>query len=95
MGRRISAAIVNSGGNEPELVDVLRIPTRVKSIREEFRETSGHKLEDGTFPIYRTSLGWFVNFEGSWESLYAGAFKPGSINEGDVVWIVVQKEKKL
>lgn len=38
----------------------------------------------------RTPIGWFVNFEGSHESLYLGDTRP-ELSPGDPVSIVIEK----
>jgi hypothetical protein len=75
-----------------KLETVILIPTRVKSIREEFKITTGFRHPTtNEFPAHKTSKGWFAAFEGSWEALYVGETKPEHLNVDDAVFIAIQK----
>lgn len=62
-----------------------KINTKVASVELKKRVT-GHRrtgeVDQMGKPIYEAieeTLGWFVNFEGSWESLYLGPDKPKAV----------------
>lgn len=83
-GTRLAVAIVNSGGkDEVELLDAVRIPTRVKRQVEEFEG----------FDSTRHSVGWFVYMEGSREGLFVGAAEHPLLKAGSVVMVVLQVPK--
>jgi len=77
---------------------VFLVPTKVVDIAEEFKITTGYQTRTphnpGEFehPVYKTSQGWFVLFEGSRERLFVGDSKPADLNIGDKVMIAVMKE---
>jgi hypothetical protein len=76
---------------------VFLVPTKVVDIAEEFKITTGYrtKVDDhpggAVWPVYKTSQGWFVLFEGSRERLFVGDSKPADLDIGDKVMIAVMK----
>lgn len=65
-----------------------RINTRVASVELKKRTVSMRRtgeVDQTGKPIYEPveeTLGWFVNFEGSWESLCLGPDKPEDVAPG-------------
>jgi hypothetical protein len=72
---------------------VIRIQTRVKGIIEKEIVKGGKKDENDKAILTYQKLGWFVHFEGSYESLYVGDEKPESLNPGTEVDILIIPRK--
>jgi hypothetical protein len=71
----------------------IRIPTRVLKLEEKKRTLTGRKKEDGEVIFTHQTLGWFVRFEGSDESLFIGFEKPEDLAEGTEVDILIIPKK--
>jgi len=67
----------------------IRIPTRVISLIEKKRIVEGTKDEEGNALLTSQTLGWFVHFEGSYESLFVGHQKPTGLDPGTEVDILI------
>lgn len=65
-----------------------RIKTRVSRVEEKIITLSTHKHGEETI-TEKASAGWFVNFEGSWESLFLGKEKP-NLQPGQHVNIIIE-----
>lgn len=76
---------------------LIRIPTKVKHLEEKYRrvltEMDGSKLF-GKIEFENKSMGWFVHFEGSYESLYVGETKPIGLDPGTEVEVVIVSKAK-
>lgn len=64
--------------------------TKIKSVKEEFRQFNWHKDQDGKSTCDRESIGWFVHLEGSYEALNFGRNKP-DIKEGQMVEVSIRR----
>lgn len=67
----------------------IRMPTRVVKLEEKKRITGGKKDADGQTTLSSETVGWFVHFEGSYESLYVGKEKPVGLDPGTKVDIII------
>jgi len=74
--------------------EILRIPVRVRDISERFAKTNWRKDASGNTSFDTTSLGWYVWFEGSFESNFVGPTKPQGLEVGDTVWFILAKGGK-
>lgn len=63
--------------------------TRVASVEERIQILRAHKQGDDVV-VEKANLGWFVRFEGSWESIFLGDTKPAFV-VGDRVKISFEK----
>lgn len=66
----------------------IRIPTKVMKLEERKRVISGKKVGDDAVLTSQT-IGWFVHFEGSYESLFVGYEKPVGLDPGTEVDILI------
>jgi len=73
---------------------IYRIPTRVVKIEEKEYVLAGRKDEKGEPVFTKKTLGWFVHFEGSYESLFVGYEKPIDLDLGSEVDILIVPRKK-
>jgi len=71
----------------------IRIPTRVVKLEEKQIITHGKKDATGTAVLTSQKIGWFVNFEGSYESLFVGSEKPKDLEPGTEVDIIIRPRK--
>ena len=74
----------------------IRIPTRVKHLEMKQRTVVTHK--DKTTDKITSEvipLGWYVHFEGSYESLCVGDEKPHGLEVGDEVDIIIIPRKNV
>lgn len=70
--------------------EILRIPCRVRDLSERFVKTNWRKEGDvATFDTI--SIGWYVWFEGSFESNFVGVTKPDGLEIGDTVYMILAK----
>ena len=72
----------------------IRMPTRVVKLEEKKRITGGKKNADGEAKLTSETVGWFVHFEGSYESLYVGKEKPVGLDPGTEVDIIIAPRGK-
>lgn len=70
---------------------IIRIPSRVAELAEEFDYRNWRKDADGNAISDKRSRGWFALFEGSRERLLVGPTKPENLNVGDTVFIDIVK----
>ena len=74
----------------------IRIPTKVKHLELKKRtvmtrkDTASDKIIAEIAP-----LGWFVHFEGSYESIYVGEERPRGLEVGDEVDILIVSRKEI
>lgn len=70
-----------------------RYAINTKVVRVEERFTTEYVSGSGVDVVNRQrSLGWFVQFEGSYEMLFLGHEKPDGLATGDAVKITVEKQ---
>ena len=91
------------GGDDTSIVFRVRppreryvIPTRVLDVREEFSryyEATGEGALQKFEKVKGQSLGWYVQFEGSFEALYLGTTRP-KLSPGDRVKITIEKTER-
>lgn len=86
-GDALRRKIVNCG-TEDEKRPTYTVTTTVLKVDEHFNITVLKNGEE-----IAQSLGWFVHFEGSWESLYFGDVKP-NFDKGDAVKITFERLEK-
>ena len=74
----------------------IRIPTRVKHL-ELKRQTIHTRKDTASDKIVAeiVPLGWYVHFEGSYESLFVGQEKPRGLEVGDEVDIIIIPRKEI
>lgn len=66
-----------------------RIPTTVQILEERFKNQWVSGQGDGAI-FESVSLGWYIQFTGSYEGLYLGLKKP-AFEVGDAVNIIIEK----
>jgi hypothetical protein len=66
-----------------------KIPTTVQIVEERFRNRWVEGGGDGAI-FESESLGWYIQFTGSWEGIYLGKDKPPFV-VGDAVNIIIEK----
>jgi hypothetical protein len=67
------------------------VKTKVICVEERFKTV--YVSGSGANVVNRqNSLGWFVQFEGSYEMLFVGHEEPVGLKKGDAVRITVEKE---
>jgi hypothetical protein len=72
---------------------VYKIPTKVIRLEQKSRVTRGFVVE-GEAKCFREDLGWFVHFEGSYESLFIGKDRPNDLEPGTHVEIVIRPKPR-
>lgn len=82
------------GGEMESVEEPLRIVytvySTVKRVEEVFQTCTSYKNEKGEYETIKESLGWFVNFDGSWESICFGGDRP-QFNKGDKIKITFER----
>jgi len=74
----------------------IRIPTRVKHLEFKQRTTETRKDPHSDKIISEViPLGWYVHFEGSYESLCVGSERPRGLEVGDEVDIIIIPRKEI
>jgi hypothetical protein len=73
---------------------IYRIPAKVKSLEQKSRAVSAHKHPTIEHEIVwvRETIGWFVTFERSHESLFVGTEEPTDLKAGTEVDIIIVPE---
>lgn len=70
--------------------ELLRIPCRVRDLSERFKKIN-YRIVNGTICYNTQSLGWYVWFDGSFESNYVGPVKPDGLEIGDTIFLILAK----
>jgi hypothetical protein len=66
-----------------------KIPTKVVRVEHKSITLRSWKTADGTVEATTEKIGWWVSFEGSWESIYLGSERP-DLYEGQDVLITIE-----
>lgn len=78
---------------------IVRIPTRVKNLELKKKtlstEVKDRGKPDAVIKATVVSVGWFVHFDGSYESLFVGDEKPRGLEIGDEVDILIVPRKEV
>ena len=69
------------------------VPTKVKKLEERKAITRSYLKDDK--PVFEEhSIGWWISFEGSRESLYMGSTKPEGLEPGTEIEIIIRPKEK-